>query len=373
MRAVVRRLDSLAEVDAGVWDALVGRLGFYSSHAWLCSQENSPVATASYVLVEQGGELVAATPVYDFAVPAPLAAAGTVDLLRAGPRTGYHNQLLVRRGSERETRERTALLVTALTELAAERGRGAVVFDHLTAADLALLGGDFEARAVLRGAEGVLHNDGGTFASYVRLLGKNARKKEHEWRRFADAGFRVDTSRLSESIDDVAPLIASTGDRYASGLPIEEITRYLTEQARCADDASVVFRCHDADGRMVGCSVNFRWQDTLYARVAGFDYTRLRRAYEYFNTVYYEPLRYMEDCGLRRLHLGVASLNAKVRRGAALHPLWACAIPVPLRPGALHAHDAVADRVLAEQIAIDADGGMADDEWSTDAFDRITH
>ncbi|HEX6340198.1 GNAT family N-acetyltransferase [Umezawaea sp.] len=371
----VRVLGSLEGVDARAWDSLVRPLGFYASYDWLRSQERSAAATVTYVLVEEDGELVAATPVYEFAAfaePAPPASAGAAGLLRAGPRTGYHNQLLVRAENEPAAGEQAALLVGALADLAVERGREAVLFDHLTTADLALLDCGFEARGELRGAEGVVHNDGGTFESYVRLLGRNARKKEYEWRRFADAGFRVDVVRLSECVDEVVPLIASTGDRYGSGLPEEEIRRYLGEQARCADDASAVFRCFDADGALVGCSVCFRWQDTLYARVAGFDYARLRDAFEYFNTVYYEPLRYMEANGLRTLHLGVASLEAKVRRGAALHPQWACAIPVPLTPGVLRAHDPAADRALADSIAEGAKSGMGDHEWSADAFGKAT-
>ncbi|MFD4668830.1 GNAT family N-acetyltransferase [Lentzea sp. NPDC058450] len=371
----VRLAGSLDEVNARAWDSLVRPLGFYASHDWLRSQERSAAATVTYVLVEQDGDLVAAAPVYEFAAfaePAAPASAGTARLLRAGPRTGYHNQLLVRAEDERAAGEQAAALVRALADLAAERGRDAILFDHLTTADLALLDGGVEARAALRGAEGAIHNDGGTFESYVRLLGRNARKKEYEWRRFADAGFRVDVVRLSECVDEVVPLIASTGNRYDAGLPEEEIRRYLSEQARCADDASAVFRCFDADGRLVGCSVCFRWQDTLYARVAGFDYTGLRDAFEYFNTVYYEPLRYMEIHGLRTLHLGVASLEAKVRRGAAAHPQWACVIPVPLTPGVLRAHDATADRALADSIAQGAASGMHDHEWSADAFSKIT-
>jgi predicted N-acyltransferase len=374
-RTTVRRVDSLAEVKSSAWDALVGPLGFYSSYFWLLSQERSAAATVVYVLVEQDGELVAAAPVYGFAAfaePAPLDAAGSTRVLRAGPRTGYHNELLVRGENEHAACQQAAVSVSALADLAAERDRDVLLFDHLTTADLVLLGGDVDARAVLRGAEAVVHNDGGTFQSYVRLLGHNARKKEYEWRRFAEAGCTVDVVRLSETVDEIAPLIASTGDRYDSGLTVADITGYLTEQARCVDDASVVFRCLASDGAIVGCSVNFRWQDVMYARVAGFDYPKLRKAFEYFNTVYYAPLRYMEDHGLSTLHLGVASLDAKVRRGAVLHPQWACAIPVPLRSGSPHAHDPGADRALAESIAAGAGGGTADDEWSADAFARAT-
>ncbi len=368
----VRRLDTLDEIPRESWDSLVGPLGFYSSHAWLRSQERSAAARPTYVVVERAGELLAASPVYEFtSPPAPLPVAGGASVLRAGPRTGYHNQLLVRQDGERRTRAHVTLLLHALAELAAERGRSALLLDHLTSSDLALLAVDLEAGAVLRGAEGVLHNEGGTFASYKRLLGKNARKKEHEWRRFAEAGFTVDTARLSETLTEVVPLIATTGARYDSALPTEEITRFLTEQARCADDSSVVFRCQDAAGALVGCSVDFRWQDTLYARVAGFDYSRLHNAFEYFNTVYYEPLRYMEAHGLTTLHLGVASLNAKARRAATLHPQWACAIPVPLRRGALRQHDPAADRALADAIAAEAGGGTNHDEWSADAFTKI--
>lgn len=70
-------------------------------------------------------------------------------------------------------------------------------------------------------------------------------------------------------------------------------------------------------------------------RLAGFDYRALRGAFEYFNVVFYLPLRYLYRTGLRRLHLGRESYDAKLRRGATPTPLWSLAAfeAAPPKPG----------------------------------------
>lgn len=358
------QVSDLGMIDAEEWDALVGPLGFYGSYDWLRSQQRSVAATATYVLLEQDGRLIAAALVYDFAPgwePTAPEAAGSARVLRAGPRTGYHNQLLVC-GEDMDTRRaRAAALIEALGELATRRGREALLFDHLTAADLGLLQGGFGARVQLRGAEGLIRIEGGTLDSYIRSFGHHARHRRAEQRRFAQAGFRVEVARLSECIDEAIPLIASTGSRYDADLPEDAIRDYLSEQARYVNDVSVVFRCLDPDGYLVGCAVYFVWRGTLYGRVAGFSYPQLRDAFEYFNTVFYEPVRYMERHNLDTLHVGTGSLDAKVRRGARLHSLWACVIPLPVRPCPMRPHDDATGRALAESAgnAMPAGKGVA--------------
>jgi hypothetical protein len=86
----------------------------------------------------------------------------------------------------------------------------------------------------------------------------------------------------------------------------------------------VLFRCRaGGTDRLVGLALAYRWRDTLYLRSVGFDYAALRDAYEYFNLVYYEPIRWAAGNGVRKMHFGVEAYDAKVRRGAVLQPLWA--------------------------------------------------
>jgi hypothetical protein len=79
--------------------------------------------------------------------------------------------------------------------------------------------------------------------------------------------------------------------------------------------------------RLVGYCLLISWEDTLYARLAGFDYRLLRDAYEYFNLVIYEPIMLAYRRGLRYMHLGTGAPAAKRRRGAELTALWMIDIP----------------------------------------------
>ncbi|GAA3886838.1 hypothetical protein GCM10023084_44360 [Streptomyces lacrimifluminis] len=367
----VKHFKSIDDIDPAAWDALVPGSCFYQSHAWLRGQERPDFATPGYLTVEADGELLAATPYYDFlsenAPPLPDVAEGRT-VLRVGTRTGYHNEFLLLKdpGAAQEALD---ALIAGAAEQAAALDCDALLFDFVTTDSLRLLAARFEVRAQLRAAEAVVHNDGGTFESYRQLLGRNVRKREYEIRRFAGSGLRVETARLSDCVDEFAPLVGQTMDRYGASLDPAEIHAFLTVQARCLDDLGTVFRCVDEEGRLVGANLSFDWRDTCYARVAGFDYTRTRNAYEYFNVVYYEPLHRMERHGMTALHLGPSALKAKVHRGASLHPLWAAVVPLPATAGAGLRRDAVADQALADAVREEAGGGMSDDEWD---LNRVT-
>jgi hypothetical protein len=108
------------------------------------------------------------------------------------------------------------------------------------------------------------------------------------------------------------------------------------------------------------------WRDTIFVRWAGFDYPRLRNAYEYFNLLYYEPLRWAPERDIRWIHFGIKAAKAKVLRGAIIHPLWlldlAATSPLVDAERAVHDHNAA---FLAELLADSAiASGIADRaEW----------
>lgn len=359
----IRCPGGIEEIDRAAWDSLVPTTGFYQSYDWLRGQQRAAIASPVYVCVENDGVLVAATPAYEFppiAAPQLPGVAEDRNALRIGTRTGYHNEFLVKSD---HPGDHLGELVEATAAVAAERGYDALLFDFLTTDSLRRIAALFPVKAQLRSAEAVVHNTGGTFESYRKLLGQNVRKRDYEVRRFASAGLRIEKTPLSECVDEFAPLIAQTMDRYSSPLALDEIRAFLGEQARHLDRSSVVFRCLDETDRLIGGNVCFSWRDALYARVAGFDYTRTRNAFEYFNAVYYDPMRYMEAEGLTSLHLGLSAFEAKVRRGASLHPLWSCVVDLPLTRGAALRRDLLADAALAEGLRKEAGGGMDAAEW----------
>ncbi|WP_326770621.1 GNAT family N-acetyltransferase (plasmid) [Streptomyces sp. NBC_01591] len=366
---VVHRIEDIAPQ---AWDALVSDTGFYESHGWLRGQQRPEFAAPAYLCLERDGALVAAVPTYEFppenAPPLPAVAAGR-KVLRVGTRTGYHNEFLVDEsaGTAEDRRQLVAELLEFTAEYAAGRGYDTLLFDCLTTDSLRTVTGLFPARAQLRTAEAVVHNEGGTFASYRKMLGRNVLNRDKEMRRFEKAGLRLETGPLSQSVDELAPLIGQTMDRYGAGLDLGEIRTFLSEQARALDADSVVFRCVDESGRLLGGNVSFVWRDSLYFRVAGFDYDRTGKANEYFNAVFYGPVKYMEQEGLKTLHVGLASLEAKVRRGASLHPIWSCAVDLPLTRGVKVDRDLRADLALMDSVREEAGAGMDAGEWDMEA------
>jgi hypothetical protein len=78
---------------------------------------------------------------------------------------------------------------------------------------------------------------------------------------------------------------------------------------------------------MIGFCLYYRWRDELFARVVGFDYEKMGDDRLYANLVFYEPIRYAIDEGIRRLHLGAGSLETKLLRGGELAPLWSLVCP----------------------------------------------
>lgn len=334
----VGEVSHLEEVDQTAWDRLINADGFYLSYQWLLGQQD-PNIRATYLLVYDGEMLVGALPLYRFrrsrAAEYEQLFLRSGELLFAGARTGWRSQFAVAADlTAARQGEVVRLLVDRAVEIALDEGYAGVVFDYLTPAGLRQLTSVAAPLASFRTVEAEIDLAGRTFEEYVSDLPIRMRSKvRHEMRVFAAAGWRIDHQRLSECLDEVSHLLANLEQRYGSNLDSATIREFLARQAKYADDHSLVFSCRDDAGRMIGYAMMFAWRDTLYARVAGFDYGRLRRSYEYFNLAYYLPLRYMERHGMRRLHLGVKSMDAKARRGALVHPLYAAAMYGPSRDG----------------------------------------
>lgn len=73
-------------------------------------------------------------------------------------------------------------------------------------------------------------------------------------------------------------------------------------------------------GRLLAFSLFYRWRDSLYGRLAGFDYAATASTDAYFNLAFYIPLPLALDEKLRQIKVGMASWKAKVMRGATLDP-----------------------------------------------------
>ncbi|MEU7855530.1 GNAT family N-acetyltransferase [Nonomuraea sp. NPDC049141] len=325
-------MEGLDEVGQPDWDRLVARDDFYLSYRWLRTLEGDPFASVRYVLARDEGSLVGALPVYDIRVEgssfyAPrrhrqaLTRGG--HWLLAGGRRGHHSGILLS-GDERERRSALRALLEAGLRLAAERdARGLVWMFAPTRVTrwLHAEGGSVAFDTV----EGCLTADG--WDGYLAGLGGRRRKSTmRERRRFEQAGYELAEQPLSECLPVLATLVANLQQKYGHRTSPESMRQVLIPQAEFLDDDSVAFTVR-REGQPVAGGLQYRFGDTLYARMIGFDYARLLNAYEYFNLSYYLPVQYMERAGLHHLHLGIESAEVKAERGARLHPLWTVAVP----------------------------------------------
>ena len=331
----VQMAESLAELPAGDWDRLVAGRSYYLSHEWLRAVEADHSARAKYLLViDGGGALLAGLPVYqvseegnDFYRPEAL-----VDgrwrgrYLLAGTRRAYANDLLVRPDADAGTRVRA---VRALLEELEQRVRllatDGALFLYLSTAGACELFAALGERTIplLATVDTAIDVPGARFDDYLASFTPRQRRKlQHEIAEFERAGYELTEERLGGCWREAGSLLGNLQRRYGHVGNDDRWRSALRRQVDTLGDRGVVFGCR-RDGALVGFSLAYPWAGRLYERLAGFDYTALRGAFEYFNLVFYAPLRYVYRNGLRGLHLGRESYDAKVHRGARLAPLWA--------------------------------------------------
>ncbi|MFH9674845.1 GNAT family N-acetyltransferase [Streptomyces sp. NPDC017405] len=310
------------------WDQLTGR-NFYSSADWLdfCATEHAGEVEA--VVAGDGPDAVAlplfhgtdlkGSP-YDWNArladrSLPLLAA---DGLLAGPREGYQTHLL--RATPEPDPGAVARLLAGVRARAGERGCVAM---YLSTEDVRLLqAAGVPAPAVLLEADAWLPVPEGGFDAWIATLtAKRRTAVRKEIAAFGAAGYRIRHLPLRECSTDIAPLAVRTEAKYGyQATPDEDLTSFRNHE-RSLGDAAMVALC-TLDDTPVGFCLYYVWGDTVFLRWAGFDYTRLRGAYEYFNVLYYEQLRWAAGRGVRWIHAGLKATKAKVWRGAVLRPLW---------------------------------------------------
>jgi uncharacterized protein len=359
----------LNTVSRAAWDALTGR-NFYSSANWLdfCAVEHAGVVDP-VVAVGDDAAVEVAVPLFSgedlagsaFDWNAQLAKrslpALAADGFLVGPREGYQTHLLW--AGSRPTPGAVARLLAELRARAAEK---ACVAMYLNTEDVRLLrAAGVPAPAVLLECDAWLPVPEGGFDAWLATLNAKRRNTVHrETAAFASAGYRIQHLPLRECSAAIAPLAVRTEAKYGFEAETEDDLASFHNHEQCLGDAAMVALCTLED-IPVGFCLYYVWQDTIFLRWAGFDYSRLRNAYEYFNVLYYEQLRWAAGRGVRWIHAGIKASKAKVLRGAVLRPLWlldlAAASPLVNAEQAVHDHNAafldelLADSTLAKGIA----------------------
>jgi uncharacterized protein len=190
---------------------------------------------------------------------------------------------------------------------------------------LAIRAARVAAQPVLLGADAWLHVPPEGWSAWLDSLtsGQRVKKIRKEVRRFREAGYEIIHMPLSECYEKLAVAAASTQSKYGNAGSPEY---YLAALRRYVDGMGIATKvavCSRRGGHPVGFCIYFVWGDTVFLRWFGFDYKRLiGGAAEYFNLLYYDQIRLAAERGVRWIHAGIKSPEAKARRGAELRPLW---------------------------------------------------
>jgi uncharacterized protein len=334
---------SIAEIGEDAWQRLARRDGFYLGYAWLAWAECDPSYVTTYLVARDAGTGVpvaaAVTYLWDgAAVPSmnlayspghiaeenagralsPEEHRAFLPALLVGSRAGYHGGVVVAGELPGDRREAVLRqLFVAVEALAARLGAGCVAMlyvpmDHAVecraAWERALDGPGSGPSLAPLSAEAVLD-----LAAGQRAAPAARGEWRRERRRYEDAVERVETARLSQCVDAIAPLLGATQRKYGSPDSDDDMLRYFAGQVPALDAYSHVLL--EYLGReVVGFSLSYLWHDGVYVRAGGFDKRAAR--YSYFNLGMYGPRELAVDRGLPVVHLGAGSYGGKRARGA---------------------------------------------------------
>jgi uncharacterized protein len=348
-----RLIDVATPHEVPGWDELASGRSFYVAADWLRFADTDRVARSQYLGLSIGGRVVAALSSHRAAdeVDEAYVAARTLslpagaptidgDVLTLGGRRGFLSGVLVAFDIDRSAAaEHLAELIRHAAGAAGGPG-AAWWWPFLSSPDVDVVmaagrrtGGTAQPGVHLIGADCVIDVVGATLADHVAALPTRQRRTNfrREEQRFVDSGLEIRRVGLPEYWPHLGPLLAAVQQKYGHPQSADEMRERLRRQGEQLASRAVVFACFDND-IIVGFALAYQWGDELALRVVGFDYERLAGADEYAQLAVHAPLRYCYEHGLRRLHLGTASYEAKCRRGARARPLWAVtSLPSPDR------------------------------------------
>lgn len=328
------------------WDRLTGPEDFFLTTDWMRIIERTAGVPMRYLTAHRGATVTAglATALADHTAPwtlgrpdtllahcaaqdLPGAAALLADvgpdpgaallpaLVCGGRHLGRTRLLLGPDGGSTEVHA----LVTRAEHLAAEHGARCVCFPYVDARDTVL-------RAVLA-ERGYRHHTSGAFAALplppggfdgylATLSGHRARRVRAERRRLAAASVTTSVAPLRHrDVDRLAALETQLFAKY--GLTDWEPRRsadLLHAVADALGDRALVSLARH-DGHVVGFGLVLAHRDQWFAHRAGFDYPRQGRLPVYYETLYYRLVEEASRHGVRAVHYGIGSTDAKRSRG----------------------------------------------------------
>ncbi|MFD7921902.1 GNAT family N-acetyltransferase [Streptomyces sp. NPDC059740] len=175
-------------------------------------------------------------------------------------------------------------------------------------------------QATLLGAEAVHRLPAADWEGYVAGLSSRRRRGlRKEVAAYEQGGFRTVATTGPAALDDRVTAL-QVAHRAKYGLPggQERVRRDFAALREEIGESCVVLGAVRED-RLLGFALYLRAGDSLFLRTVGF-------APEadgcYLALTYHESTRWALENGIRRIHYGLATYEAKFQRGCTLHPRW---------------------------------------------------
>ncbi len=331
LKLTLRSVESIAQVDAAAWNACAGGDNPFLLHGFLSAMEDSGSAAGSsgwqpsHLLVELGGELLAAAPLYvkNHSYGEYVFDWGWVEAWHNAGRRYYPKlqcavpftpasgrRLLVRPGQD--TAEMESLLGGAMAQVVRDNGLSSAHITFLTEPEALNLA---EQGWLLRiGEQYHWHNQGyRTFDDFLAALSSRKRKAIRKEREKANAlGVRIHCL----SGPDLKPehwdafydfYLDTTGKKWGQAY----LTRSFFDRLTGPLAERVMLVMAEQDGRWVAGALNFIGSDTLFGRNWGSlgDFRFL-----HFEMCYYRAIDFAIERGLAKVEAG-AQGEHKISRG----------------------------------------------------------
>ncbi|MFI6055260.1 GNAT family N-acetyltransferase [Streptomyces violascens] len=175
-------------------------------------------------------------------------------------------------------------------------------------------------RAALLGADAVHELTADSWEQYVAGLSSRRRRGlRKEVAEYERGGFRTVATGGPAALDDtVIDLQVAHREKY--GLPggLDRVRRDFDALREEIGESCVVLGAV-REGRMLGFALYLRAGDALFLRTVGF---APEAAGCYLALTYHETSRWALENGIRRIHYGLATYEAKFQRGCRLQPRW---------------------------------------------------
>ncbi|MFK0220193.1 GNAT family N-acetyltransferase [Streptomyces vinaceus] len=331
------------------WDALAGAEDFFLTPAWMRVLHDSSGAWMRYLTARAGGELRAGLPLVLATRESPWSL-GRTDLLIAhcaaegmagaaevsaafgdldrlmpsmmlGGRHLGRTRLLLGPGAGEETAH---LVVERAERTAAEAGCRSVCFPYVDSRDtlqrqvLAERG----YTSHVSGEFATLTLPGRDFTDYAMSLpAPRSRRVRSERRRIEACGAEITLAPLDPAdIPRLAELETQLFAKYGmAGWDPRRSEAVLEAAHRQLGDRALVSKAV-LDGEIAGFGLILAHGEDWFAHRAGFDYAAQARAKLplYYELLYYTVADRAPAAGVRRVHYGIGSTQAKASRGCAL-------------------------------------------------------